>query len=206
MVIHYYTNDIPSLLLKNEHTSVALDTEAMGLNMIRDRMCLVQLCFGTDEVHLVHFRSKNDYKEAVNLIKLLSNDKLLKIFHFARFDVAKLQQSFNISMKNIYCTKIASKLARTFTDYHGLKSLCSELLGVKLSKTQQTSNWGEEILTEEQKEYAAYDVLYLHKLVDKLNKILIREEKMEVAQKCFDAIPIISALDIMGFNEQIFCF
>ncbi|AWD32906.1 Ribonuclease D [Candidatus Fokinia solitaria] len=206
MIVHYHINDIPSSLLENEYTAVALDTEAMGLHIMRDRMCLVQLCFGTDEVHLVHFRSKNDYIEAVNLTTLLSNEKLLKIFHFARFDVAKLQQSFNISMKNIYCTKIASKLSRTFTDYHGLKSLCAELLGVKLSKTQQTSDWGEAVLTEEQKEYAAYDVLYLHKLVEKLNKILIRDGKMEVAQKCFDVIPTIAALDIVGFNEQIFCF
>jgi ribonuclease D len=168
MTIHFYKNDLPANITFSD--SIAIDTETMGLNVIRDRLCLIQISSGDGNAHLVQFE-QGKY-DAPNLKKLLSDDKILKIFHFARFDLAALSHYLKIEIKNIYCTKIASKLTRTYTDSHGLKSLCDELLGVDLSKKQQSSEWGNSLINEKQMEYAASDVLYLHKLKEKLDEML----------------------------------
>ena len=184
--------------------SVAVDTEAMGLRIKRDRLCLVQLCSRSGEVHLVQIL-KDQQEKAVNLKKLLEDEKVLKIFHFARFDIELLNYTFGIRVNNIYCTKIASKLARTYTDKHGLKSICRELLNIEISKQEQSSDWGREDLSEEQLNYAAGDVLYLHQLKEKLDIMLIRENKTHLAQKCFDTLRVISDLELADVcPEELF--
>ena len=200
--MNFHKGDLPAGVVFEG--SVAVDTEAMGLRIKRDRLCLVQLCSESGEVHLVQIL-KDQQKKAINLKKLLEDEKVLKIFHFARFDVALLNYTFGIRVNNIYCTKIASKLARTYTDKHGLKSICRELLNIEISKQEQSSDWGREDLSEEQLNYAAGDVLYLHQLKEKLNIMLIRENKMRLAQKCFDTLQVISDLELADVcPEELF--
>jgi len=198
MKIKLHTNDLPNSV--NFTESVAVDTEAMGLNHKRDRLCLVQLSNGNGVCHLVQIQ--NNILKPKNLIKLFKNKKILKIFHYARFDVGILKHSFNINIENIYCTKIASKLTRTFTDKHGYKDLCKDLLNKQISKTEQTTDWGSKKLTQAQQKYAATDVLYLHKIKIELDKILIRENRDKLAQACFDFINIRADLDLLGWSEQ----
>ena len=198
MKIKLYNNDLPSNVKFTK--SVAIDTETMGLNPLRDRLCLAQLSNGTGICHLVKFESKPP--EPKNLISILKNKKILKIFHFARFDIAVLKYTFKIDINNIYCTKIASKLARTFTDKHGYKDLCKELLNVHISKSEQTSDWGKSKLTLAQQKYAATDVLYLHKIKDNLDKMLKRENRTELTKACFDFIKYRTKLDLEGWTNQ----
>lgn len=193
-----HTNDLPANVTFTG--SVAIDTETMGLKPHRDRLCVVQLSGGDGNAHLVAFDG-TDYK-APNLRKLLKDRSVTKLFHFARFDIAVLKQYLKVDTKSIYCTKIASKLARTYTDRHGLKELCRELLGVELSKQQQSSDWGSGKLTPEQCEYAAADVLYLHRLREKLDVMLAREKRTEIAKSCFDFLPTRAALDLLGMEES----
>jgi len=178
---------------------VAIDTETMGLVPQRDRLCLVQLSSGNGHVHLVQI--SQDQNSAPNLAKLLTNPDILKVFHFGRFDIAVLLHRFEVLTSPVYCTKIAAKMVRTFTDRHGLKFLLQELLGIDISKQQQSSDWGAATLTDEQLEYAATDVVYLHKLKDALDKALVREHRTELAQACFDFLPYRAALDLAGWPE-----
>ena len=198
MKIKLHINDLPNNV--NFSKSVAIDTEAMGLNHTRDRLCLVQLSSGNGICHLLQIR--NNFLKPKNLIKLLKNKKILKIFHYARFDVGILKHTFNINIENIYCTKIASKLTRTFTDKHGYQDLCKELLNKKISKTEQTTDWGSNKLTKAQQKYAATDVLYLHQIKNELDKMLIRENRLRLAKACFDFIKIRTDLDLAGWAEQ----
>jgi len=196
MKIKYYENDLPeSLDLGN---IVAIDTETMGLNPARDRLCLVQLSSGNGTCHLVKIIDLR--KKPKNLLKLLNNVKVQKIFHFARFDVAVLKHTYDINIKNIYCTKIASKLARTYTDKHGYKDLCRELLNETISKVEQSSDWGGK-LSKDQKEYAASDVLHLHKIKKKLDSILVREDRINLANACFEFITHRTNLDLYGWQD-----
>tara|TARA_B100000029_G_scaffold515978_1_gene625899 strand:- start:1912 stop:2520 length:609 start_codon:yes stop_codon:yes gene_type:complete len=197
MKIKFYNDDIPPNIKLG--MSIAIDTETMGLNPMRDKLCLIQLSSGNGDCHLVKI---NDLKKKpTNLIKILKNNKVLKIFHFARFDVAILKHTFKINIKNIYCTKIASKLARTYTDKHGYKDLCKELLNKTISKQEQSSDWGGE-LSKDQKKYAATDVVYLHKIKNKLDKILEREKRLKLAKSCFDFVEQRTNLDLQGWAEQ----
>ena len=197
MKINLYLNDLPDdLELGN---SLAIDTETMGLNPKRDKLCLVQISNGDEVCHLIKIDNLNTKPK--NLIKILKNNKTQKIFHYARFDVAVFKYNFKINIKNIYCTKIASKLVRTYTDKHGYKDLCSELLNKNISKAEQSSDWGGD-LSKEQQSYAATDVLYLHKIRDKLNKMLIREKRVKLAKACFDFIEYRTDLDISGWADQ----
>ena len=180
--------------------SVAIDSETLGLNPHRDRLCLLQLSGGDGTAHLVQFDG-SDYS-APNLKKLLTDTSVLKIFHFARFDVAVLQKYLGVATTPIYCTKIASKLVRTYTDRHGLKDLCAELVGFELSKQQQSSDWGAATLTEQQKQYAASDVLYLHAMMAKLDMMLEREGRRAFAEAAFKFLPTRAALDLAGFAED----
>ncbi len=199
--IKLYKNDLPDDLIITG--DIAVDTEAMGLYHKRDRLCLIQISDEMGNIYIVQFDKSTT--TAPNIDKLFSNPNIQKIFHFARFDVAVVLQYLSISVNNIFCTKIASKLTRTYTDSHGLKDLCREFLGVQISKQQQSSDWGSEVLTKEQKIYAASDVLYLHKLRDKLITLLIREERLKLAQACFDFIPSRALLDLAGWeNIDIF--
>lgn len=199
-----HENDLPSWVLdENKSNSVAVDTEAMGLCLTRDRLCLVQLSFDCRTCHLVQFNAGCAYN-APNLIKLLENPKITKIFHFARFDVALLFQTFGVTTQNIYCTKIASKLARTYTERHGLKTICAEMLGIDISKKEQSSDWGRITLSEEQKLYAASDVLYLQCLKEKFDEMLERESRKELAIECFKFLPYLAQLDCLGWSESIF--
>lgn len=179
---------------------VAVDTETMGLNPIRDRLCLVQLSAGDGTVHLVQLAQGN--YEAPNLSALLNDPDVLKLFHFARFDIAALAAYLGVVSAPVYCTKIASKLVRTFTDRHGLKDLTRDLLGVEISKQQQSSDWGAATLTPEQQRYAAGDVLYLHRIKAALDEMLEREERTELAQACFDFLPARALLDLEGWPDM----
>ena len=179
---------------------MAIDTETMGLNPHRDRLCVVQLSAGDGNAHLVQF-GKGRY-DAPNLKALLENPKVLKIFHFGRFDIAVLKHYLGADTSPVYCTKIAAKLVRTFTDRHGLKDLCRELLGVEISKQQQTSDWGQPVLTPEQQNYAASDVLHLHGLKAKLDALLEREGRTGLAQACFDFLPYRAELDLKGWHDD----
>ena len=184
-------------------TVVAIDSETMGLKPHRDRLCLIQLSSGDGNAHLVKFEQQN--YNAPNLVKLLENPDITKIFHYARFDVAVINKYLQAQIDSIYCTKIASKLVRTYTDKHGLKDLCKELLLLDLSKQQQSSDWGAKDLTEEQKIYAASDVLYLHKIKEILDQRLLREGRNELADFCFKFLQTRANLDLIGFeNEDIF--
>jgi len=180
--------------------SVAIDTEAMGLNNQRDKLCLVQLSSGDGNAHLVQLDRKN--YNAPNLKAMLADTNIEKIFHFARFDVAILRHYLGVWTKPIYCTKIASRLVRTYTDSHGLKDLCQELLNIKISKQQQSSDWGAEDLSQDQINYAASDVFYLHELKKALDIMLEREGRRELAQKCFDFLPTRAELDLSGWPEE----
>ena len=197
MKIKYYENDLPEKL--DLGNIVAIDTETMGLNPARDKLCLIQLSSGNGICHLVKIIDSR--KKPKKLLQLLNNSKVQKIFHFARFDVAVLKNTYNINIKNIYCTKIASKLARTYTDKHGYKDLCRELLNVTISKIEQSSDWGGE-LSKNQKEYAASDVLHLHKLKKKLDTILERENRIKMAKACFEFISHRTDLDLNGWQDE----
>ncbi len=193
---HLYKNDLPADL--DLGNSIAIDSETMGLNIFRDRLCLIQISNGDGNAHLVQFE-QGKY-DAPNLRKLLSDDAVLKIFHFARFDLAALQFYLKVEVKNVYCTKIASKLIRTYTDAHGLKALCDEMLNVEISKKQQTSDWGNAEITDKQLDYAASDVLHLHKLKTKLDQMLLREGRMEIFAACVKFLPTRVKLDLQGFG------
>ncbi|MFT5703243.1 MAG: ribonuclease D [Rickettsiales bacterium] len=195
-----YQNDLPADL--DLGNSIAIDTETTGLKHYRDRLCVLQISSGNGEAHLVKF-DINNYA-APNLKKLLSDPKVLKIFHFARFDVAVIRNFLNVDIENIYCTKIASKLVRTYTEAHGLKSLCKELAGIDLSKEQQSSDWGNAEISEDQVKYAASDVLYLHQLKEKLDEMLKREGRTSAAKECFKFLKTRAALDLAGFENDIF--
>lgn len=193
-----HKGDIPSDVTFSG--DIAVDTETKGLNIaLRDRLCVVQLSDGNGDAHLVQFTS-SDYN-APNLKKILSDNNSVKIFHYARFDVAVIKHYLGVSIENIYCTKIASRIARTYTDKHGLKELVKELVGIDLSKQQQCSNWGSDSLSKEQIKYAAADVIYLHQIRDELNTILKAEGRMELTQKCFSFIPIRAELDLKGWAD-----
>ncbi len=199
MAIHLHQNDLPAGLELGPR--VAIDTETMGLNPHRDRLCLVQLSAGDGEVHLVQFRHPSKY-DAPNLKRMLTDPKTVKLFHFARFDIAALKNALGVTCAPVYCTKIASKLTRTFTDKHGLKDLCRDLIGVEISKQEQSSDWGARDLTEAQMKYAASDVLYLHQMADKLDAMLAREGRTELARACFDFLPSRAILDLTGWPEM----
>lgn len=193
-----YKGDLPdSLVLSGD---LAVDTEAMGLNHHRDRLCLVQLSNGDGNAHLVQIAQGQT--EAPNLVKLLNDPDRVKLFHFARFDLAALRWQLGVIAAPLYCTRTASRLVRTYTDRHGLRDLCKELLGVEISKQQQASDWGVETLSPEQIEYAAGDVLYLHRLREKLDVMLAREGRDGLAQACFDFLPYRAELDLAGWDEQ----
>ncbi len=197
MTVHLHHGDLPAGLDLGK--IVAIDTETMGLNPHRDRLCLIQLSSGDGDVHLVKYEP--GVPQSPNLVKMLNDPTVLKLFHFGRFDIAVLGRAFGVTTAPVYCTKIASKLVRTYTDRHGLKELCRELLGVDISKQQQSSDWGAATLTQDQKNYAASDVLYLHKIKEELDRRLLRERRVEVAQACFSFLPSRSVLDLMGWPE-----
>ena len=179
---------------------VAVDTETMGLRPGRDRLCVVQLSAGDGTAHLVQLRQ--DSYAAPNLVRLLGDTERLKLFHFARFDLAVLKAYLDVDCRPVWCTKIASKLVRTFTDRHGLRDLCRDLIDVDISKQQQSSDWGAETLTREQMSYAAGDVLYLHQLKERLEEMLKREDRLVLAESCFDFLPTRAALDLAGWPEE----
>jgi ribonuclease D len=197
MKIKLHKGDLPSGL--DLGRMVAVDTETLGLNPGRDRLCLVQLSSGDGSAHLVQF-SRDQY-EAPNLKRLLGDPTVLKLYHFARFDLATLRRYLGVLSGPVYCTRTASKLARTYTDKHGLKDLVKELLDIDLSKQQQSSDWGAENLTEQQLAYAANDVAFLHRLKDALDAMLKREGRMELAQACFSFLPARAELDLAGWAE-----
>ena len=192
-----HKGDLPDTL--DLGSIVAIDCETMGLNLYRDRLCLVQLSGGDGIAHMVQIEAGQD--SAPNLCKLLANEKILKVFHFGRFDIAALLKTFGILTGPVYCTKIASKLIRTYTDRHGLKNLLQELLDTDISKQQQSSDWGSETLTDAQLEYAASDVLYLHSLKNELDLRLKREGRLDLAKSCFDFLPTRAMLDLAGWPE-----
>ena len=198
MKVKIHKNDLPNNL--NLGKIIAIDTETMGLDYKRDPLCLVQISSGDEEVHLIQINRKTF--KADNLKKILEDNHIKKIFQFARFDLAVLNYYLKTDINNVYCTKIASKIGRTYTDKHGLKDLCKELLNIELSKQMQSSDWGAEILTEQQINYAASDVLYLHKIKEELDKILIRENRMELAEHCFKFLKHRVTLDLAGWNNQ----
>ena len=202
MAITVYQGDLPDGL--DLGPVVAVDTETMGLRTLRDRLCVVQLSGGDGNAHLVQFRAGAGYG-APNLKRLLENPSVLKLFHFARFDLAALKQYLGANTGPVYCTRTASRLVRTFTDRHGLKDLCRELIGVEISKQEQSSDWGAPSLTEAQQRYAASDVLHLHQLKSVLDTMLAREGRTSLAQACFDFLPARAALDLAGWpDEDIF--
>ena len=197
MTNHRYQNDLPDGL--DLGPIVAIDCETMGLNPHRDRLCVVQMSGGDGNAHLVQVALGQT--EAPNLCRMLADPDVLKLFHFGRFDIAALLNAFGTLTAPVYCTKIASKLIRTYTDRHGLKYLLQELVNVDISKQQQMSDWGAATLTDAQLEYAASDVLYLHALREKLNERLAREGRTEIAQACFDFLPTRAQLDLAGWPE-----
>lgn len=201
MANHLYQGDLPDDL--DLGSVVAIDCETMGLKPYRDRLCVVQLSAGDGDAHLVQIAKGQS--QAPNLCKLLSDQNVLKLFHFGRFDIAAMYHTFGVLTAPVYCTKIASKLVRTYTDRHGLKNLLQELLEVDISKQQQSSDWGTNELSDAQISYAASDVLYLHQLRNVLNERLEREGRSEMAQACFDFLPQRALLDLTGWpDEDIF--
>ncbi len=198
MTVTLHQGDLPDGLALGP--IVAIDTETMGLRPVRDRLCLVQLSAGDGHAHLVQF-APGAY-DAPNLARLLADPDTLKLFHFARFDVAMLQAFLGVVTAPVYCTKIASKLTRTYTDRHGLKDLCRELLGLDMSKQQQSSDWGAAELTAEQLVYAASDVLHLHALKERLDVMLAREGRSGIAASCFGFLGTRAALDLVGYAEE----
>lgn len=201
MTVHLYQDDLPSGLDFGD--TLAIDTETTGLNLQRDRLCVVQISDGNGDAHLVHFPTA-DFS-APNLRALLEDQDRTKLFHYGRFDIAVLMRALGVACRPVYCTKIASKLVRTYTDRHGLKDLCSELLGVELSKQQQSSDWAASELSDAQKNYAASDVLHLHALRARLDEMLAREGRADLASACFSFLPMRAALDLAGWpDEDIF--
>ena len=194
---HLHHNDLPADMDFGQ--SVAVDSETMGLNPARDRLCLIQLSAGDGNCHLVQFRDGEF--AAPNLKALLTDPGVTKLFHFARFDLAAIQQYLGVTCGPVYCTKIASRLVRTFTDRHGLKDLCRDLLGVEISKQMQSSDWGVAELSKEQLRYAASDVLYLHRLREVLDGMIEREGRTELARTCFEFLPTRAALDLAGWGD-----
>ena len=200
MAVHLHQEDLPADVGFADGP-IAVDTEAMGLNFARDRLCLVQLSDGKGDEHLVQFRRGSDYS-APNLKALLGDPDRLKLYHFARFDIGIMQAYLGIMAAPLYCTRTASRLVRTYTDRHGLKDLVKELLCHEISKQQQTSDWGADELTDAQRDYAASDVRYLHALKEKLDERLVRENRTALAQACFEFLPTRALLDLAGWPEQ----
>ena len=201
MTVYFHENDIPNDILFEE--SIAIDTETMGLKTLRDRLCLIQISAGNGEAHLIKIEKSiaSPQQKYKNLKKVLQNKNILKIFHFARFDLAALNFYVCKVEGNIWCTKIASKLSRTYTNKHGLSDLTKELLSIEISKEQQSSNWGNKIISEKQKKYASNDVLYLHNLKEKLEEILLQENRLELAEKVFSFLKVRVELDLSGFED-----
>jgi ribonuclease D len=198
MATTLYKGDLPAGLIFGD--IVAIDTETMGLNPNRDRLCLVQLSRGDGDAHLVQFPVGEPY-DAPNLKKLLTDPGIVKLFHYGRFDIAMMYKYLGVLTGPVYCTKIASKLVRTYTDRHGLRDLCNMLLGVEISKQQQSSDWGAPHLTEEQINYAASDVLHLHRLKVILDKLIDREGRRDIAEACFAYLPTRARLDLLGWAD-----
>ncbi len=199
MTVHFHEEDLPAGVLGPG--PVAVDTETMGLQLARDRLCLVQISDGRGDEHLVRFAQGSDYA-APNLKAVLADPGRLKLYHFARFDLASIQAYLGVMAAPVYCTKTASRLIRTYTDRHGLKDLVKEVLGQEISKQQQSSDWGSPELSDAQKDYAASDVRYLHALKEKLDLRLAREGRTQLAQACFDFLPHRAVLDLAGWAEQ----
>ena len=197
MTIHFHKNDLPAGL--DLGRSVAVDTETQGLSLVRDRLCLVQLSAGDGDAHIVQ-PDRSTY-DCPNLKALLADTSVEKILHFARFDVAVIARDLDVTLSPVFCTKIASKLVRTYTDRHGLKDVAREVAGAELSKQQQSSDWASANLSDAQLEYAASDVLYLHKIRDGLTAMLERENRMDLARACFEFLPSRAALDLLGWDE-----
>jgi len=205
MTVRLHRGDLPDLTRYTD--SVAIDTETMGLDPHRDRLCLVQLSNGDGSADAVQIPKGygKDHADATNLKALLANPRVTKIFHFARFDLAALYNAFGVMPQPLYCTKVASRLSRTYTDRHGLKDLVRELLNIDLSKQQQSSDWGSQTLSEAQLAYAASDVLHLHALRERLDAMMAREGRLELAQACFEFLPTRARLDLQGWGaEDIF--
>jgi ribonuclease D len=198
MTIRFHKNDLPDLS-NYDVEAVAIDTETLGLNPHRDRLCVVQISPGDGSADVIQIAQGQ--RKAPNLAAILRNRRITKLFHYGRFDIAVLYHAFGIMAEPVFCTKIASRLTRTYTDRHGLKDLCSELIGVSLSKVQQSSDWAADTLSPEQLEYAASDVLYLHQLRDKLAQRLARENRVKEAEACFRFLPTRAKLDLMGWAE-----
>lgn len=197
MAIYLHHGDLPADVDLGD--MIAVDSETMGLLPHRDRLCLVQLSAGDGDAHLVKFDGKS--YDAPNLVKQLGDPARTKLFHFGRFDIAVMQKYLGVTCDPVYCTKIASRLVRTYTDRHGLKNLCQELLGIDISKQQQSSDWGAPELTQAQQEYAASDVLYLHQMKEKLDIMLEREGRTHLAKECFKFLPTRAELDLAGWDE-----
>ena len=200
MTVHFHEEDLPEGVLQGS-SDLAVDTETMGLITPRDRLCVVQISDGSGDEHLVRFSPGSDY-EAPNLTAILGDQSRTKLYHYGRFDLAAIQYYLRVMAGPVFCTKIASKLVRTYTDRHGLKNLTDELLGETMSKQQQSSDWGGPEITEAQRDYAASDVRFLHRLRDELTVRLEREGRMEMAQACFDFLPTRALLDIAGWAEH----
>jgi len=198
MTIYFHEEDLPENALNGN--VIAIDTETMGLQPGRDRLCIVQLADGYGDEHLVRFTHDSDYA-APNLKALLSDPKITKIYHFARFDLASIHAYLGVMAAPVFCTKIASRLVRTYTDRHGLKDLVRELIGVEISKTQQSSDWGAPVINDAQREYAASDVRFLHRMMAELETRLAREGRTALAQSCFDFLPARALLDLAGWPE-----
>jgi ribonuclease D len=199
MTIRFHKNDLPDLS-HYDVDAVAIDTETLGLNPHRDRLCVVQISPGDGSADVIQIAAGQ--KKAPNLAAILKNRRITKLFHYGRFDIAVLYNALGVMAEPVFCTKIASRLTRTYTDRHGLKDLCSELIGVSLSKVQQSSDWAAETLSPEQLDYAASDVLYLHQLRDKLTHRLVRENRVKEAEACFRFLPTRAKLDLMGWAEE----
>ncbi|UIP07468.1 ribonuclease D [Erythrobacter sp. SDW2] len=200
MAVHFYEEDLPAGVLTGD-APLAVDTETMGLVTRRDRLCVVQISDGSGDEHLVRFAPGSDYA-APNLKALLADPKRLKLFHFARFDLAAIEYYLGVTAAPVFCTKIASKLTRTYTDRHGLKNLVEELLGESLSKQQQSSDWGAPAINDAQRDYAASDVRFLHRMHSILVDRLEREGRTAMAQGCFDFLPVRARLDLAGWEEH----
>ncbi len=198
MTVHFHEEDLPADVLADG--PVAIDTETMGLITPRDRLCVVQISDGKGDEHLVRFAPGSAY-DSPNLKAIIADPARLKIFHFGRFDIAAIRHYLGIEVAPVYCTKIASRLCRTYTDRHGLKEIVKELLGQEISKQQQSSDWGGPVLSDAQRDYAASDVRYLHALKEELDRRLVREGRMELAQACFDFLPARAQLDLAGWPE-----
>ncbi len=198
MQTNLYKNDLPANIQFED--TLAIDTEAMGLDPARDRLCLLQIYDGKGDCHLVQFDGFN--YDCPNLIKVLNDESKIKIFHYARFDMAAIKYALGINLQNVYCTKIASKIARTYTNSHGLKDICKELLNIEISKKKQSSDWGNVSLSKEQIDYAANDVIYLHKIRLKLNEMLVREKRIDLAESCFKFLPTRVDLDLKGWVDK----